>query len=454
MQAAVSEGEAGRPGANAHLTPWPAAVASAASEPEIGTMAKLTVRDLEVTGKRVLMRVDYNVPMEEKDGRMVINDATRIKETLPTLKLLTDKGARLILAAHLGRPDGKREPSMSLRPVAEKVGEMFGKPVKFVDETVGEKAEAAANALQNGEILLLENVRYQAEEEENDPVFAAKLARLADVYVNDAFGAAHRAHASTCGVARIISAWGGPCAAGLLMERELKFLGDELENPARPFVVILGGAKVSDKIKVIDRLLEKADTVIIGGAMAYTFKLAHGNKTGKSLVEPEHIQTALDAETKAKARGVNFLLPSDNVIAELQDTGKLNKKGKPVFAPVNPRVNTAADIPADCEGFDIGPASVAAFSAAVASAKTILWNGPMGMFEDPRFAEGTFAVAKAVAAATANGAKSIIGGGDSVKAVNKAKLGDQVTFMSTGGGASLEFLEGTPLPGVTCLDEQ
>jgi phosphoglycerate kinase len=417
-------------------------------------MAKLTVRDLEVTGKRVFMRVDYNVPMEEKDGRMVINDTTRIKETLPTLKLLTDKGARLILAAHLGRPDGKREPSMSLRPVAEKVGEMFGKPVKFVDETVGEKAEAAANALQNGEILLLENVRYQAEEEENDPVFAAKLARLADVYVNDAFGAAHRAHASTCGVARIISAWGGPCAAGLLMERELKFLGDELENPARPFVVILGGAKVSDKIKVIDRLLEKADTVIIGGAMAYTFKLAHGNKTGKSLVEPEHIQTALDAETKAKARGVNFLLPSDNVIAELQDTGKLNKKGKPVFAPVNPRVNTAADIPADCEGFDIGPASVAAFSAAVASAKTILWNGPMGMFEDPRFAEGTFAVAKAVAAATANGAKSIIGGGDSVKAVNKAKLGDQVTFMSTGGGASLEFLEGTPLPGVTCLDEQ
>jgi phosphoglycerate kinase len=417
-------------------------------------MAKLTVRDLEVTGKRVFMRVDYNVPMEEKDGRMVINDTTRIKETLPTLKLLTDKGARLILAAHLGRPDGKREPSMSLRPVAEKVGEMFGKPVKFVDETVGEKAEAAANALQNGEILLLENVRYQAEEEENDPVFAAKLARLADVYVNDAFGAAHRAHASTCGVARIISAWGGPCAAGLLMERELKFLGDELENPARPFVVILGGAKVSDKIKVIDRLLEKADTVIIGGAMAYTFKLAHGNKTGKSLVEPEHIQTALDAETKAKARGVNFLLPSDNVIAELQDTGKLNKKGKPVFAPVNPRVNTAADIPADCEGFDIGPASVAAFNTAVASAKTILWNGPMGMFEDPRFAEGTFAVAKAVAAATANGAKSIIGGGDSVKAVNKAKLGDQVTFMSTGGGASLEFLEGTPLPGVTCLDEQ
>jgi phosphoglycerate kinase len=417
-------------------------------------MAKLTVRDLEVSGKRVFMRVDYNVPMEEKDGRMVINDSTRIKETLPTLKFLTDQGARLILAAHLGRPDGKCEPSLSLRPVAEKLGELFGKSVKFVDECVGEKAEAAANGLKDGEILLLENVRFHAEEEENEAVFAAKLARLADLYVNDAFGAAHRAHASTCGVARIISAWGGRCAAGLLMERELKFLGDELDNPARPFAVILGGAKVSDKIKVIDRLLEKADVVLIGGAMAYTFKLAHGHKTGKSLVEPEHLQTALDAEVKAKARGVKFLLPSDNIIAELQDTGKLNKKGKPVWAPINPRVNTAADIPADCEGFDIGPATAATYALVLANSKTILWNGPMGMFEDPRFAEGTVAVAKAVAEATAQGAKSIIGGGDSVKAINKANLGNQVTFMSTGGGASLEFLEGTPLPGVTCLDEK
>jgi phosphoglycerate kinase len=417
-------------------------------------MAKLTVRDLEVSGKRVFMRVDYNVPMEEKDGRMVINDATRIKETLPTLKLLVGKGARLILAAHLGRPDGKRESSMSLKPVSEKLAELLGQPVKFVDECVGEKAEAAANALKDGEILLLENVRFHAEEEDNDPVFAARLARLADVYVNDAFGAAHRAHASTCGVARIISAWGGRCAAGLLMERELKFLGDELENPARPFVVILGGAKVSDKIKVIDRLIEKADTIIIGGAMAYTFKLAHGNKTGKSLVEPEHIQTALDAEAKARDRKVKFLLPTDNVIAELQDTGKLNKKGKPVLAPVNPRTNTAADIPADCEGFDIGPAAAESFGDVIRNARTILWNGPMGMFEDPRFGVGTIAVAKAVAEATANGAKSIIGGGDSVKAINKAGLGSQVTFMSTGGGASLEFLEGTPLPGVTCLDEK
>jgi phosphoglycerate kinase len=284
-------------------------------------MAKLTVRDLSVSGQRVLVRVDYNVPMEEKDGRMVINDSTRIRETLPTLKLLQEKGARIILAAHLGRPDGKREPSLSLRPVSEKLAELIGKPVQFVDECVGEKAEAAAKALKDGDILLLENVRFHAEEEENDPVFAARLSVLADAYVNDAFGAAHRAHASTCGVARIISAWGGRCAAGLLMERELKFLGDELDAPSRPFVVILGGAKVSDKIKVIDRLLEKADTILIGGAMAYTFKLAHGHKTGKSLVEPEHINTALDAESKAKELKVQFELPTDNVIAELKDTG-------------------------------------------------------------------------------------------------------------------------------------
>ena len=265
-------------------------------------MAKLSIRDLNVTGKRVLMRVDYNVPMEEKDGAMVINDTTRIKETLPTLELLISKGARIILAAHLGRPDGKRESSMSLAPVAVQLAKMLGRPVSFVDETVGEKAEAAAAALKDGEILVLENVRFQSEEEANDPVFAARLARLADVYVNDAFGAAHRAHASTSGVARIVRAWGGQAAAGLLMERELKFLGDELENPARPFVVILGGAKVSDKIKVIDCLLDKADTILIGGAMAYTFKLAHGGKTGKSLVEKDHTGTALAAEAKARRR--------------------------------------------------------------------------------------------------------------------------------------------------------
>jgi phosphoglycerate kinase len=417
-------------------------------------MAKLSIRDLNVTGKRVLMRVDYNVPMEEKDGVMVINDTTRIKETLPTLELLISKGARVILAAHLGRPDGKREPSMSLAPVAVQLGKMIGRPVAFVDETVGDKTEAAVAALKDGEILVLENVRFQSEEEANDPVFAARLARLADVYVNDAFGAAHRAHASTSGVARIVRAWGGQAAAGLLMERELKFLGDELENPARPFVVILGGAKVSDKIKVIDRLLDKADTILIGGAMAYTFKLAHGGKTGKSLVEKDHTGTALAAEAKAAQRGVSFLLPTDTVIADLKDTGKVNKKGRTVFEFVNPRVNTG-DIPDECEGFDIGPDTVRRYSEVIASAKTILWNGPMGMFEDPRFAAGTQAVAKAAVEATQkHGAKSIIGGGDSVKAVNKAGLGDQVTFASTGGGASLEFLEGIPLPGVVALDDR
>ncbi|HTH46104.1 MAG TPA: phosphoglycerate kinase [Candidatus Limnocylindria bacterium] len=417
-------------------------------------MAKLSVRDIDVTGRRVLMRVDYNVPIEEKNGVVVVNDSTRIKETLPTLNLLTGKGARLILAAHLGRPDGKREPGLSLKPVAEKLAELLGKPVQFVDETVGPKAEAAANALQNGEILVIENVRFAAEEESNDPVFAAQLARLADVYVNDAFGAAHRAHASTSGVARIIRAWGGQAAAGLLMERELKFLGDELDHPARPFVVILGGAKVSDKIKVIDRLLEKADTIIIGGAMAYTFRLAAGGKVGKSLVEADKTDIATAAVNKAKAKGVQFLLPSDNIIATPVKTDKLNKKGKPIFDLQNPRPNTG-DIPDDAEGLDIGPASVKAFNEVIAGAKTILWNGPMGMFEDKRFAEGTNAVAQAVVTATqSHGAKSIIGGGDSVKAINKAGLGDKVTFASTGGGASLEFLEGIPLPGVLALDDQ
>src|SRR5271157_3901555 len=418
-------------------------------------MAKLTVRDLNVRGKRVFMRVDYNVPMEEKDGKMVITDATRIVETLPTLRLLIERGGKLILAAHLGRPKGKREPSMSLRPVAAKLAELLGRPVAFVDDCIGEKVEKTAGLLKPGDVLLLENVRYYNEEEANDPAFAEKLAKVADVYVNDAFGAAHRAHASTEGVARVVAKRGGQCAAGLLMERELKFLGDELENPARPFVVILGGAKVSDKIKVIDRLLEKADTILIGGAMAYTFKLAHGEKTGKSLIEPDHKQTALDAEAKAKKLKVNFQLPVDVVVATPVDTGKLNKKGKPVIDIQNPCVTKDTDIPAEAQGLDIGPDTARRYGQILSTAKTIMWNGPMGMFEDPRFAEGTNAVARAVAEATArNGAKSIIGGGDSVKALNKAGLGDKVTFMSTGGGASLEFLEGRVLPGVAALSEK
>jgi phosphoglycerate kinase len=418
-------------------------------------MAKLTVKDLNVRGKRVFVRVDYNVPLEEQDGQMVITDATRIEATLPTLRLLIGQGGKLILAAHLGRPKGKREPSMSLRPVAAKLEELLGRPVAFADDCIGPKVEQAVGAMKPGDVLLLENVRYYNEEEANAPAFAEKLAKVADVYVNDAFGAAHRAHASTEGVARLVAKRGGQCAAGLLMERELKFLGEELEKPARPFVVILGGAKVSDKIQVIDRLLEKADALLIGGAMAYTFRLAQGCKTGKSLVEPDKTDIAKAALAKAKQRGVEFLLPVDDVVAVPVKTDKLDKKGKPVIDYQNVRVNTNLNCPDDAAGLDIGPRTVKAYCEVVAKAKTILWNGPMGLFEDKRFAEGTFAVARAVAEVTQkSGAKSIIGGGDSVKALNKAKLGCKVTFMSTGGGASLEFLEGRVLPGVAALSDK
>ncbi len=403
-------------------------------------MAKLTINDIELRGKRVLTRVDYNVPMAEQDGAMVINDDTRIRATLPTLKLMIENGAKITLAAHLGRPKGERVPSMSLHPVADKLAGLIGQPVAFCDQCVGQAAEDAAAKLEDGGLLLVENVRYHAEEETNDPAFAGQLARDADIFVNDAFGAAHRAHASTVGVANIIADRGGQCAAGLLMERELQFLGDELEAPDSPFVVILGGAKVSDKIKVIDRLLEKADTILIGGAMAYTFKLARGFSVGDSLVEPDKTGIAQAALDKATERGVEFLLPTDNLISQMNND-----------AWADPEVNNAQDIPDGSEGVDIGPGSTARFCEAIAGARTILWNGPMGIFEDERFAGGTFAVAKAVCEATANGAKSIIGGGDSVKALNNAGLGDQVTFMSTGGGASLEFLEGKALPGVAAL---
>jgi phosphoglycerate kinase len=417
-------------------------------------MAKLTVKDLDVRGKRVFVRVDYNVPLEEKDGKMVITDETRIVETLPTLRLLIGQGGKLILTAHLGRPKGKREPSMSLQPVAERLAQLLGKPVGFVNDCIGEKVQAAVAAMKAGDVMLLENVRFYSEEEANDSAFAEKMASVADVYVNDAFGSAHRAHASTEGVARVVAQRGGQCAAGLLMERELKFLGEELEKPARPFVVILGGAKVSDKILVIDRLLEKADTILIGGAMAYTFRLAQGCKTGKSLVEADKTDTAMAALAKAKTKNVTFLLPVDDVVAVPVKTDKLDKKGKPVTDYQEVRVNTDLNCPDNAAGLDIGPATVKAYAAEVAGAKTILWNGPMGLFEDKRFAEGTFAVARAVADATQKGAKSIIGGGDSVKALNKAKLGDKVTFMSTGGGASLEFLEGKTLPGVAALTDK
>jgi phosphoglycerate kinase len=418
-------------------------------------MAKLTVRDLDVNGKRVFVRVDYNVPLEEKDGRMVITDETRIVETLPTLRFLIQRGAKLILAAHLGRPKGKCEPTMSLRPVAARLAELLGRPVAFLDDCIGEKVEKTVGVMKPGDVLLLENVRYYNEEEANDPGFSEKLAKIADVYVDDAFGAAHRAHASTEGVPRVIAKRGGGCAAGLLMERELKFLGEELEKPARPFVVLLGGAKVSDKIEVIDRLLEKADSILIGGAMAYTFRLAQGFQPGKSLVESEKVDVAKAALAKAGERKVQFLLPSDDVIATPVKTEKLDKKGKPITEWQNPRVNNDANCPADAAGLDIGPATVKRYAEEISKAKTILWNGPMGLFEDKRFAEGTNAIARAVADVTQkNGAKSIIGGGDSVKALNRAGLGKKVTFMSTGGGASLEFLEGKALPGVAALTEK
>ncbi|MDP6795334.1 MAG: phosphoglycerate kinase [Verrucomicrobiota bacterium] len=410
-------------------------------------MTKRTINDIDLRGKRVLARVDYNVPMARQDGAMVINDDTRIRATLPTLRTMTESGAKVVLAAHLGRPKGERVQSMSLRPVAERLSELIDQPVAFCEQCVGQTAAKATTKLEDSGLLLLENLRYHAEEEANDPGFATELAGDAEVYVNDAFGAAHRAHASTAGVADVLNDRGGQSVAGLLMERELQFLGDELESPKRPFVVILGGAKVSDKIKVIDRLLEKANTILIGGAMAYTFKLAKGLTVGKSLVERDKVDVALAALDKAAKRGVQFLIPTDNVVAMPTEID-----GK--FAFGDHRVNDDENIPDEVEGVDIGPKSVAAFSEAIAGARTILWNGPMGIFEDERFAGGTFAVAKAVCEVTTNGAKSIIGGGDSVKALNKAGLGDQVTFMSTGGGASLEFLEGKELPGVAALADK
>jgi phosphoglycerate kinase len=352
----------------------------------------------------------------------------------------------------------EKRPGLDLLGLCEAevdLADLLGRPVAFVDDCIGDKAEKTAGLLQPGDVLLLENTRYYPEEEANDPAFAEKLARVADAYVNDAFGAAHRAHASTEGVVRVVAKRGGKCAAGLLMERELKFLGEELERPARPFVVILGGAKVSDKILVIDRLLEKADAILIGGAMAYTFRLAQGFMTGMSLVEADKTEVAKAALAKATARGVKFLLPCDDIVATPVMTEKLDKKGKPVIQYQNVRINTEPNCPADAAGLDIGPATVGIYSTEIAKAKTILWNGPMGLFEDKRFAEGTNLIARAVAEVTqTSGAKSIIGGGDSVKALNKAKLGDKVSFMSTGGGASLEFLEGKELPGVAALSEK
>ncbi len=404
-------------------------------------MPKKTIRDIELSGKRVLVRVDFNVPLEEKDGNMVITDATRIQETLPTLNYLLEKGAKVILCSHLGRPKGQRDPKQSLAPVAPALSELLKRPVEFAADCVGEETKAKALALPAGGVLLLENTRFHAGEEKNDAELAKGLAELAEVFVNDAFGSAHRAHSSTAGVADHL-----PAVSGLLMEKELAYLHDELENPDRPFVVILGGAKVNDKIEVINRLLEKADTIIIGGGMAYTFrKLVQGITLGKSLYKPEWEPIAQAALDKAKERNVKLLIPVDALITDSFDFDT-KKLGTTKYTGVN------ENIPEGWEGVDIGPESVKLFSEAVAGAKTVIWNGPMGVFEIKEAAKGTFDIAEVVAANT--GAKTIIGGGDSVKAVKKAKLADKMTFISTGGGASLELLEGKVLPGVACLQDK
>ena len=396
-------------------------------------MATKTINDVNLAGKRVFVRCDFNVPL--KDG--VINDDSRIVAALPTIKLLVEQGAKVILASHLGRPKGEKNAAFTLAPVAEELAKQLAQPVTFIEDCIGEDVEAEVAMLGEGEVALLENVRFYQGETGNDPEFAASLAKLADAFVNDAFGNAHRAHASTAGVAKHLS----PCVCGLLIEKELAYLGDKTNSPERPLTVILGGAKVSDKIKVIDTLLEKADTIIIGGGMAYTFKLAMGQTVGDSLSEPDFVPTAKAALAKAKEKGVKFLLPVDNMVVQGLDFGA------GTFADSKVVEGSIED---GWEGVDIGPKSIELFSNEVKNAKTVLWNGPMGIFEIDACNKGTFAVAKTIADSDAC---SIIGGGDSVKAIKMAGYGDQVTFMSTGGGASLEFLEGKELPGVTALDQ-
>ena len=393
---------------------------------------KQTIEDINVTGKRVFCRVDFNVPID-KQG--TITDDTRIRAALPTISYLLENGARLILASHLGRPKGKPDPAASLAPVAAYLGSLLGRQVLMAPDCVGDETAAMADKLEVGQIMLLENVRFHAGETANDPAFAAQLAALADVYVNDAFGTAHRAHASTEGVARILK----PAVAGFLMQNELQYLGGALDNPQRPFVAILGGAKVSDKITVIEKLLEKVDAILIGGGMAYTFLKAQGMPIGTSLVEEDRLAMALDLLAQAKQKNVRIFLPDDHLVAA-------------TFAADSPFTIVSNDqFPASGMGLDIGPNTITTYQKQIATAKTVLWNGPMGVFEFDAFAKGTLAVAEALADSDC---LSIIGGGDSVAAVNKAKLQDKMTHISTGGGASLEFLEGKALPGVVALSDK
>lgn len=390
---------------------------------------KMTVRDIPVRGKKVLLRCDFNVPLDKLTGK--ITDDKRIRAAIPTIRYLLDNGASVIACSHLGRPKGEWKPELSLRPVAERLSALLGSPVYMAADVIGESAKAMSAALHSGEIMLLENLRYHKEEEKNDPDFARELASMADIYVSDAFGTVHRAHASTAGVAAYL-----PAAAGLLVETELGVMGKALNDPKRPFVAILGGAKVSDKIGVIDNLLEKVDSIIIGGGMAYTFIKAQGYSIGKSLCEEDKLDYAASAMKKAKEKGVRMLLPVDCLAAE-----EFSADAAPIYLD-------SCGMPDWQMGMDIGKKTVEEFSEVIRGAGTVIWNGPMGVFEFPAFAGGTEAIAAAIAD---SGAISIVGGGDSAAAVEKLGYADKMTHISTGGGASLEFLEGLELPGVACL---